>query len=58
MSDVIHQSPGKVPPGGKHVMPCCGKQTTEMDAGVLLTMHPEWVTCPGPAETPAPAGDQ
>ena len=48
MTEVIHQSPGKVSPGGKHVMPCCGRQPTDMPPGVLLTMHPERVTCTGP----------
>ena len=43
MSEVIHQSPGTVPPGGKHVMPCCGRQTTDMEAGVLLTLRREQI---------------
>ena len=57
MTEVVHRSPGKVSPGGKHVMPCCGRQTTDMPPGVLLTMHPERVTCTGPEPAPkCPSG--
>ena len=52
MSEVVHECPPKDPPDGEHVMPCCGQPTTDKPAGVLLTMHPEKVTCPGPEPAP------
>ena len=41
---VVHLCPAI----GKHEMPCCRKPATDMPAGVLLTQHPERVTCTGP----------